>query len=63
MTTKGLKIGDKVLYDDGVLQFEAIVVNITSTTKAHIKALSYVNEIYNPHTCVNDYRKFMTIIK
>ncbi len=62
MTTKGLKIGDRVLYDDGILHFDAIVVNITSTTKAHIKALYYVNELYNPGTCVNDYRKFMAIL-
>lgn len=55
-----LKVGDKIIYDDGVMQFEAIIINVTSTTKAHIKALTHVDEIYNPNTCVNTYRKYMT---
>jgi hypothetical protein len=61
--TAGLKKGDIVLYDDGIVRFEAVVENVTATTKAQIRALKYVNDMFNPDTVVNTYRKNMTIIK
>ncbi len=60
--TAGLKAGDKVLYDDRELKFEARVIAVTSTTKAEITAYTHVNHLFNPRTIVNTYRKFMIII-
>lgn len=60
--TAGLKTGDRVLYDDGENRFEAEVVDVTASTKASIRALSYVNDVYNPSVTTNSNRKFMTTI-
>lgn len=62
-STAGLKGGDIVLYTDKEVEFKAKVMAVTSTTKALICALTYINETFNPNTHVNTYRKYMTIIK
>lgn len=59
-STRGLRAGDIVTYDDGEVKFTATVVKVTATTKAQIRAHTYVSELFNPQTIVNTYRKYMT---
>ena len=61
--TAGLKSGDRILYDDGENQFEAEVIEVTASTKASVKALSYVNDLYNPSVVSNLNRKHMSILQ
>jgi hypothetical protein len=60
-STKGLKSGDLIIYNDGYTQFPAFIISITSTQKAQIKPLIDVNETFNTKYIINTYRKFMTI--
>ena len=60
-STKGLKSGDLIAYDDGQRQFTAIIINVTSTQKAQVRPLIYVDNIFNPTRIINTYRKFMMI--
>lgn len=61
-TTAGLKAGDKIMFDNGEVRFEAVTINVLATTKAQIKALTYINEQFNPNVVSDVNRKFMTIV-
>lgn len=61
MTTKGLKPGFKVRYSDGRRDFDAVVIEVSSSQKAVIEALTDVDDTFNTRTKVNTYRKFMKI--
>ena len=55
-----LKKGDVIVYNDGHTPiFQAIIVNITSTTKAQIRALKDVDNIFTTNRIINTYRRYM----
>lgn len=60
MTTK-FQEGDIIYFDDHSHKCVAEVVKITSTTKAQIRPLVDIGEIWNPNSIINTYRKFMTL--
>lgn len=62
-STRGLKAGDIILYDDGVVRFLATVINVTSSQKAQIRSHMHVNDLFQPQNLVNTYRKYMTIVR
>jgi len=63
--TPNLKPGDFVLYRGPEYNNDmiAMVIKVTSSTKAQIKPLEYYNNMFNPNSIINIYRKNMTIIK
>ena len=63
MSTKGLKVGDIVEYNNSGLKFNAKVLEVSSTQKAVIQALTDVDETFNTRNRVNTYRKNMKIIE
>lgn len=69
MTTKGLKVGDTVDYNDGSLHLLGKVTNITSTMKAYIKAVSDVQgtgiiaDLFKQGNSINSYRRYMKIVR
>jgi len=56
----GLKTGDIIIYDDGHTPiFRAVVVNVTSSTKAQIRALKDVDDIFTTNRIINTYKRYM----
>ena len=60
-STRGLKAGDIVVYDDHNKNFKAKVIKVTSSQKAQIKPLTDVDDTFNTSNIINTYRSFMKI--
>ena len=58
-STRGLKSGDIVIYDDGNRNFKAKVIKVSSNQKAQIRPLINVDDMFNTNNVINTYRSFM----